>query len=114
MHRRWTKRNSTSFLAGSPKEQGDGEPDNRQSRQRSLHPHHRLQPDQRNRKETFDRGEQIPDRFDHKNVHRRDDLTARRGKRIEADRYPRQILPADSERQENYYRANTLASQRYP
>ena len=27
--------------------------------------------------ETFDRGEQIPNRFDHKNVHRRDDLAAR-------------------------------------
>ena len=34
--------------------------------------------DQWNRKETFDRGVQIPDRFDHKNVHRRDDLSARR------------------------------------
>ena len=33
---------------------------------------------------------------------------------IKADRHARQILPADSERQENYYRANTRASQRYP
>ncbi len=71
----------------------------RQRRQRALHPRHRLQPDQRNRKETFDRGEQISDRFDHKNVHRRYDLTARRGRKIEADRHPRQILPANPERQ---------------
>ena len=91
-----------------------GSLDHRQRRQGSLHPRHRLQPDQRNRKETFDRGEQIPDRFDHKNVHCRDDLAARRGRKIEADRHARQILPAGSERQENYYRANTLASQRYP
>jgi hypothetical protein len=80
----------------------------------SLHPRYRLQPDQRNRKETFDRSEQIPDRFDHKNVHHRDDLSARRGRKIEVDRYPRQILPADPERQENYYRATTRASQRHP
>ena len=49
-----------------------------------------------------------------KNVHCRDELAVRRGRKIDADRYPRQILPADSERQENCYRANTLASQRYP
>ena len=38
------------------KEQGDGQPDSRQGRQRSLQPLLRLQPDQRERKETFDRG----------------------------------------------------------
>ena len=50
------------------------------------------------RKETFDRGDQIPGRLDHKNVHRRDDLSARRGRKIKAVGHARQILPADSER----------------
>jgi hypothetical protein len=52
-------------------------------------PRPRLQPDQRNREETFDRGDPIPDRFDHKNVHCRDDLTARRGRKIKAERHDR-------------------------
>jgi len=65
-----------------------------------LHPRRRLQPDQRNREETFDRGEQIPDRFDHQSVHCRDDLATRRGRKAEADRHARQILAAGSERQE--------------
>jgi hypothetical protein len=30
---------------------------------------HRLRPDQRNREKAFDDGEQVPDRFDHENVH---------------------------------------------
>jgi hypothetical protein len=51
--------------------------------------------------ETFDRGEQIPDRFDHQNVHYRDDLATRRRRKAEADRHARQILAAGSERQEN-------------
>ena len=54
------------------------------------------------------------DRFDHENVHRRDDLAACRGGKTEADGYPRQILPASSQRPENYDRANPRASQRHP
>ena len=75
---------------------------------------YRLQPDQRDRKETFDRGDEIPDRLDHKNVYRRDDLSARRGRKIKAHRHARQILPADPERRQNHHRADTRAPQRHP
>jgi hypothetical protein len=51
---------------------------------------------------------------DHKDVHCHDDLTTRRGRKIEADGYPGQVPPAGSERREDYHRADPLASQRHP
>jgi hypothetical protein len=46
-------------------------------------------------RETGNRGHEIPDCLDHQDLHRRDDLSARRGRKTRAERHARPVLPKD-------------------
>lgn len=51
-------------------------------------------------------------RVDHQDLHRRDDLSARRGRTVEAHGHARQILPADPHGRDHSRRAQRITTGR--